>query len=287
LAVGNSVGTGLEFQTNPKLNRIGLGVAADTTRRILIDETTAVPTSYVGVYSRISFSTARTPDEGFRAAGRFASVFTGGASEDDEELEGISAQAYHNGEGDADTVVGITARAWTSTDSSTGTALGAQTAGVVTGRMVGIVADAAHRGSGNVSQAYGIRAQYRHLEDGTCGTGASLQAHLVQNDGTITAGYGLRVGSFTQNGGTMTTCYGIYIHANTTIGTTNYALYSDSVADNVLKGRLFVSTPDSAPTDATLFSNSVSAYLDEAANKLHFRAKYSDNSLKTGEVALT
>ena len=65
------------------------------------------------------------------------------------------------------------------------------------------------------------------------------------------------------------------------------AFYSNSVADNVFKGRIFQSVPDSAPTDGTLFAGGVSLYLDEAANKLHFRVRKSDTVLKTGEIALT
>jgi hypothetical protein len=52
-------------------------------------------------------------------------------------------------------------------------------------------------------------------------------------------------------------------------------------------GRLMVTTPNAAPTDADIAASQVTLYLDETANKLHFRVKYADGTtLKTGEVAL-
>lgn len=42
-----------------------------------------------------------------------------------------------------------------------------------------------------------------------------------------------------------------------------------------------------APTDANLNNQTVTVYLNEAGNKLMFRIKYSDGTLKSGEIALT
>ena len=42
-----------------------------------------------------------------------------------------------------------------------------------------------------------------------------------------------------------------------------------------------------APTDANLNTGTVTFYLDEGGDKLMVRVKYSDGTLKTGEVALT
>lgn len=66
-------------------------------------------------------------------------------------------------------------------------------------------------------------------------------------------------------------------------------------AANVLKtddafhvaGRVFAGTPNSAPTDGDIDNGMITAYLDQSANKLKWRVKYSDGTLKTGEVALT
>lgn len=42
-----------------------------------------------------------------------------------------------------------------------------------------------------------------------------------------------------------------------------------------------------APTDANLNNATVTFYLDENANKLMVRVKYSTGTLKSGEIALT
>lgn len=53
-----------------------------------------------------------------------------------------------------------------------------------------------------------------------------------------------------------------------------------------LTSRLAYGVPNSAPTDGDLSNGQITAYLDEASAKLKFRIKYSDGTLKTGEVAL-
>lgn len=44
---------------------------------------------------------------------------------------------------------------------------------------------------------------------------------------------------------------------------------------------------NTTPTDADIPNSFVAPYLDETANKLYFRVRYSDTSLMTGELALT
>ena len=50
---------------------------------------------------------------------------------------------------------------------------------------------------------------------------------------------------------------------------------------------VFVSLQSSAPTDAEIDNNEIVLYLDEGANKLMVRLKYSDGTAKDGELALT
>ena len=54
--------------------------------------------------------------------------------------------------------------------------------------------------------------------------------------------------------------------------------------------RAYIATPDSgsvALTDARLPAGSISFYLNEGANKLMVRVRYSNGSLKDGEISLT
>jgi hypothetical protein len=51
-------------------------------------------------------------------------------------------------------------------------------------------------------------------------------------------------------------------------------------------GRVFQAVPNAAPTDADLQNSEVTQYVDQAANTLNFRVKYSDGTLKSGTVAL-
>lgn len=51
-------------------------------------------------------------------------------------------------------------------------------------------------------------------------------------------------------------------------------------------GRVFLGSPSSAPADGDLSNGSVSIYLDESANKLKIRARYSNGTLKTASVNL-
>ncbi len=52
-------------------------------------------------------------------------------------------------------------------------------------------------------------------------------------------------------------------------------------------GRSFIGAPNSAPADSDLDKGMISFHLDEAANKLRMRVRYSDGTLKTGSVNLT
>jgi len=49
----------------------------------------------------------------------------------------------------------------------------------------------------------------------------------------------------------------------------------------------FVKVGDAVVADAALDAGQTTLYLDEAANKLIFKAKYSDGTVKTHELALT
>ena len=52
-------------------------------------------------------------------------------------------------------------------------------------------------------------------------------------------------------------------------------------------GRLYVQSPNAAPTDSNLGNSQITFWLNEAGNQLTFRARYSGGTLKTGTVTLT
>jgi len=81
--------------------------------------------------------------------------------------------------------------------------------------------------------------------------------------------------------------------SNAGLNRVNFAL-SDGSATTTrdvlrLRGdwRVFQGAASSAPDDADMGANRITFYFDEVNNKLKVRVKYSDNTLKTGEVALT
>lgn len=51
-------------------------------------------------------------------------------------------------------------------------------------------------------------------------------------------------------------------------------------------GYAFFTVPNTAPDDGAVNSSSVTMWVDEVANELKFRIRYSDGTLKTGTVAL-
>lgn len=51
-------------------------------------------------------------------------------------------------------------------------------------------------------------------------------------------------------------------------------------------GRTFLGAPNTAPTDGDLNNGSISFYLDQAANQLKVRVRYSGGALRTGTVNL-
>jgi len=89
-------------------------------------------------------------------------------------------------------------------------------------------------------------------------------------------------------GGVPDTLYGLRIAAHTQGAVDSWNILSEGTASkNKFQGRVFEGTPNSPPTDAHLDNGMISAYLDQSGNKIKWRAKYSDGTLKTGEVALT
>ena len=61
---------------------------------------------------------------------------------------------------------------------------------------------------------------------------------------------------------------------------------ANTTAAQVSAGIFRQSVSNSAPADGNLWAGSMAAWVDQTAHKLMFRVKYSDGSLKTGEVAL-
>lgn len=83
------------------------------------------------------------------------------------------------------------------------------------------------------------------------------------------------------------------------VGTNSNASYDNSVAIgdtvstsgteqvNVGTKRAFLGAPNSAAADATLVNGQITFYLNQAANTLVVKAKYSDGTVKTGTVSLS
>ena len=100
-----------------------------------------------------------------------------------------------------------------------------------------------------------------NLAAATAGTTADI---ILGADATRSAGWILRMDNSMASGDAGTRLWGLKFDA-----------------------RMFIGVPNSAPTDADLQVSEATAYLDQTANSLLFRVKYSDGTLKTGTVALT
>lgn len=75
--------------------------------------------------------------------------------------------------------------------------------------------------------------------------------------------------------------YGVYAQTNSSAG---YALYAKGRMK--VTGRSFLATPSGAPSAASMSSRSISFYLDQTANRLRVKVKYSTGAVKYGSIAL-
>jgi hypothetical protein len=75
--------------------------------------------------------------------------------------------------------------------------------------------------------------------------------------------------------------YGVYAQTNSSAG---YALYAKGRMK--VTGRSFLATPSGAPPAADMGSRSISFYLDQSANRLRVKVKYSTGAVKYGSIAL-
>ena len=130
-------------------------------------------------------------------------------------------------------------------------------------------------GHGSLADGLGVA---RFIGSNNVFIGNSSAEKLEQGDGNVFLGY--RVG------GTFTN-----ISNTLLIGNSHTFNLIKGEFDNKklwLNGRTFINIPNSAPTDADLNANQVTAYLDEANNKLMWRVKYTDGTtMKSGEIILT
>lgn len=81
------------------------------------------------------------------------------------------------------------------------------------------------------------------------------------------------------------TGFGVY-GSNTALAgpSGGYAVYADGRLKS--RGRTFLGAPSTAPPDADINNGMITFHLDQAANVLRFRVRYSSGVLKTGMVTL-
>lgn len=75
--------------------------------------------------------------------------------------------------------------------------------------------------------------------------------------------------------------YGVYAQTNSPAG---FALYAKGRVK--VTGRSFLATPSGPPAAADMSSRSISFFLDQAANRLRVKVKYSTGAVKYGSIAL-
>jgi len=111
--------------------------------------------------------------------------------------------------------------------------------------------------------------------------------------GRATAYTGNTFGMYGQSD--STTGVGVFGFAGNTNGT-NFGVYGRSTSPNSfalfgegrlkVTGRSYLAAPASAPNDAHLNNESISFYLDQSANQLKVRVKYSGGGMRTGAINL-
>ncbi len=179
---------------------------------------------------------------------------------------------------------GVLGRTWSSsglvrgvdglTSSSAGTGVRGR-ASAVSGSTVGVrgesVSPAGVAMSGLASAGSGTTVGVRGEVSSPLGTGVFGVASATSG-----ANVGVQGRSFSASG--------VGVRGIGASSTTGFALLSQGRFKST--GRSFLAAPGSAPMDADLEVGSVSMFLDEAANTLKVRVKYSTGVLKTATVPL-
>ncbi len=154
--------------------------------------------------------------------------------------------------------------------------------------------------SGVASAEVGANKGVYGEADGNEGVGVKGYAPSISGDtrGVVglaasTSGYGVSglasAVSGTTNGvrgqADSPTGFGVFGANAATRGAAGMALYGQGRLK--VTGRSYFGTPNSVPLSADLNKGSISFYLDQAANNLKVRVKYSTGVLKTATIALT
>lgn len=157
--------------------------------------------------------------------------------------------------------------------------IGTEAAGTGTARPVRLVTTGGY--SVLLQQNGGSGNAFEFTTDASGGfyfTATSASGALVFSVGSSSFGVQIDApsGVLTRSG----TVYGSYRGYNSMHSNGSYDLSTNANCVAIM-------TPAAAPADSSLLNSRVTFYLDESGNKIKIRVRYSDGTLKTGEVALT
>jgi hypothetical protein len=177
--------------------------------------------------------------------------------------------------------------------------------GNVTGAVHGSYSRCEILGTGTIASARGANAWLRSTSSSTITDGkafyaiisnenaaghivtaAGLDIQLNSNLGVIDTFYGIRIRTGA-NTGSIGSRFGLYVEDQNIVGTTSvFQIYSAGLQASKFEGPVIIGTLNAAPVDAKLSNNTTQFYLDEAANRLKARVKYSTGVLHTVDMPL-